>query len=91
MIDDDPSVRAARAKKGSPFLNTAQAGHYVGLSITTMEDMRRRKIGPAYRRHGRWIRYHIDDLDAWSRTSGSARVAGHDPASAPSRDGGGNA
>lgn len=22
--------------------------------------------GPEYRKHGRYVRYHIDDLDAWS-------------------------
>ncbi|RUU94540.1 MAG: DNA-binding protein, partial [Mesorhizobium sp.] len=29
---DDENERAARAKKGSPFLSTAQAAFYIGLS-----------------------------------------------------------
>jgi excisionase family DNA binding protein len=63
---DDEADRAARAKKGSPFLSTAQAAHYVGLSRRTLEKMRVGGGGPKYRKHGRYVRYHIDDLDAWS-------------------------
>ena len=59
--------RAAAAKKGSPFLNTAQAAFYVGLSPRTLEKMRPKGVGPLYRKHGRHVRYHIDDLDAWSK------------------------
>lgn len=62
--------RAAAAKKGSPFLNTRQAAFYIGLSHRTLEKMRPKKRGPAYRKHGRHIRYHIDDLDAWSKAQG---------------------
>lgn len=69
-MSDDDITRAAQARKGSPFLNTAQAAHYIGLSFRTVEQMRWKGSGPAFRRHGRFIRYHIDDLDAWSRSSG---------------------
>lgn len=65
MVDD--IARAADAKKGSPFLNTAQAAYYVGLSRRTLEKMRTHGGGPRFRRHGRYIRYHIDDLDLWSK------------------------
>ena len=71
MDDDDAIVRAAQARKGSPFLNTAQAAHYIGLNYRTLENMRGQGRGPPFRRHGRFVRYHIDDLDAWSRRSGS--------------------
>ena len=74
MMDQEDAInRAARARKGSPFLNTAQAAHYVGLAERTLESMRGQGEGPAFRRHGRFIRYHIDDLDAWSRSSGQSR------------------
>ena len=63
---DDEIARAANAKKGSPFLNTDQAAHYIGLSRRTLEKMRTSGGGPRYRKHGRYVRYHIDDLDAWS-------------------------
>lgn len=64
MVDE--IARAQHAKKGSPFLNTAQAAFYVGLSSRTLEKMRLKGYGPRFRRHGRYVRYHIDDLDLWS-------------------------
>ncbi|CDX53867.1 conserved hypothetical protein [Mesorhizobium plurifarium] len=64
---DDENERAARAKKGSPFLNTAQAAFYVGLSQRTLEKMRLKGGGPQFRKHGRFVRYHIGEIDAWSK------------------------
>jgi hypothetical protein len=34
--------------------------------------MRASGTGPAFRRHSRYIRYHIDDLDSWSGATGKA-------------------
>lgn len=67
---DDANLRAARARQGSPYLNTKQAAHHLGLSPRTLELMRRRRKGPPFRRHGGGVRYHIDELDAWSRGEG---------------------
>jgi hypothetical protein len=64
---DDEVARAQRARKGSPFLNTEQAAFYLGLSARKLQQMRGRGGGPAFRRHSRYVRYHIDDLEAWSR------------------------
>jgi hypothetical protein len=64
--DDDANKRAAAARAGSPYLNTAQAAHYLGISERTLEDMRGLTGGPVYRKHGSTVRYHILDLDAWS-------------------------
>jgi hypothetical protein len=72
--DEDANRRAARARRGSPFLNTAQAAHYIGLGERTLEAMRSAGEGPYFRRHGRFVRYHIDDLDAWSRKTGESRA-----------------
>lgn len=69
LIDDD-IARAARAKKGSPFLSTEQAAFYLGLSARKLQQMRAAGAGPSFRRHSRYVRYHIDDLDAWSKGSG---------------------
>jgi len=63
---EDEIARAANAKKGSPFLNTDQAAHYVSLSRRTLEKMRSAGRGPRFRKHGRYVRYHIDDLNEWS-------------------------
>jgi len=68
-MEDDNSL-AAQAKKGSPFLNTDQAAFYVSLSRRTLEKMRREDRGPPFRKHGRYVRYHIADLIAWSKSSG---------------------
>lgn len=76
MTDDDPNARAAQARKGSPFLNTRQAAHYIGLGWRTLELMRWKGVGPNFRRHGRFIRYHIDDLDTWSRNTGHVAPKG---------------
>jgi excisionase family DNA binding protein len=64
--DKSISAQPDQARKESPFLTTTQAGTYVGLSRRTLEKMRTTGNGPAYRKHGRYVRYHIDDLDAWS-------------------------
>ena len=64
---DDDIARAARAKKGSPILSTEQAAYYLGLSARKLQQMRAASTGPLFRRHSRYVRYHIDDLDHWSK------------------------
>jgi excisionase family DNA binding protein len=77
-MKDDQS-RASEAKKGSPFLTTREAAHYLSLSYRTLEKMRLTGHGPRFRKHGRYVRYHIADLDDWSEgrrqssTSGGAQ------------------
>jgi hypothetical protein len=66
-MDGDDIDRAASAKRGSPFLNTEQAAAYLGLSSRSLKRLRVRGDGPVFRRHCRFVQYHIDDLDAWSR------------------------
>lgn len=72
MDDNDDITRANRAKRGSPFLNTDQAAAYLKLSVRQLKRLRRAGKGPVFRRHSRYVQYHIDDLDAWSREN-SAR------------------
>lgn len=64
--DDTAAARAARALAGSPFLNTEQAAFYLRISVRTLQEYRSAGIGPRCRRYARRVRYHIDDLDAWS-------------------------
>lgn len=66
---DDEIMRARAAKHGSPFLNTEQAAAYLGLCPRKLQYMRSRCTGPRYRLHSRFIRYHIDDLVIWSRST----------------------
>lgn len=67
MSREDDIRRAERAKRGSPFLNTAQAAHYIGLTARTLANMRWKGDGPRFRKHGGRVLYHIDDLEDWSR------------------------
>lgn len=66
----DTNRRAAHARQGSPFLRSKEAAFYLGLKPHTLVKMRMRGEGPKYRKHGRYIFYHINDLDTWS-ASGS--------------------
>lgn len=66
MIESKTDAQAARSK--SPFFTPVQAADFVKLSWRTLERMRQTGEGPAFRRHGRYIRYHVDDLEAWSRS-----------------------
>jgi|SRR5579883_2330760 len=79
------SDRTQNARTDSPFLTTTQAGGYVGLSRRTLEKMRTTGNGPAYRKHGRYVRYHIADLDTWSdarRKTSTAEQGGEAPRTA---------
>ena len=71
MDDDDHNDRALRAKRGSPFLNTEQAAAYLKITSLSLKRMRRSGKGPVFRRHARFVQYHVDDLDAWSREQGA--------------------
>jgi hypothetical protein len=71
---DDEASRAAQAKAGSPFLNTKQAAHYLGLSVWSLQRMRRRGGGPLFRRHAGMVRYHVADLIAWSEANRRSRI-----------------
>jgi excisionase family DNA binding protein len=77
----DNSTRAAEARKGSPFLTTDEAALYLGLSSRSLERMRWQGGGPRFRKHGRQVRYHIDDIEEWStahraRSTAQFRAAG---------------
>lgn len=49
-----------------PFLTTKEAARFLKLKPNTLEKMRVYGGGPIYRKHGRHVRYHIDDLSTWS-------------------------
>ncbi|MGC1301711.1 MAG: helix-turn-helix domain-containing protein, partial [Caulobacteraceae bacterium] len=75
---EDDIARAADAKRGSPYLSTVQVARFLGLAPQSIEKMRRRGDGPPFRKHGRYVRYHVDDVTAWSggrmRTSTSPQA-----------------
>jgi excisionase family DNA binding protein len=52
-----------------PFLTTREAATWLGLTANTLEKWRVQGVGPTYRKHGRYVRYHLEDLVAWSEAS----------------------
>ena len=54
------------AEDSGPFYTTKEAARFLKLQPNTLEKMRVYGGGPIYRKHGRHVRYHIDDLNAWS-------------------------
>lgn len=59
-----------RAKEPEPpFLNTAEAAAWLRLTTNTLEKMRVQGRGPLYRKHGRYVRYHIEDLVDYSQAN----------------------
>lgn len=73
MDDDDQIARAQCARRGTPFLTPDQAAAYLALSSRLLRKLRSDGTGPLFRRHSRYIQYHIDDLDAWSRSQAGKR------------------
>lgn len=60
-----------KSSDARPYLNTRQAAYRLCMSARKLEAMRSAGEGPRFRRHGRLIFYHIDDLEAWSRDTAS--------------------
>ena len=46
-------------------LRTPDAARYLGLSVSYLEKLRPRGIGPKFVRMGRAVGYRIQDLDQW--------------------------
>ena len=63
MADDRPK------EPERPFLNTKEAAAWLRLTKNTLEKMRVNGTGPAYRKHGRYVRYHIEDLVDYSNAT----------------------
>lgn len=53
----------------SPFLNTKEAATWLRLTKNTLEKMRVQGTGPHYRKHGRYVRYDIEDLVDYSKAN----------------------
>lgn len=51
----------------SPYFTVAEAAAYLRLEERTLNNMRWRKEGPHWRKHGGKVIYHRRDLDGWSR------------------------
>ena len=49
----------------SPPTDTGGAAKFLGVSVRTMEEWRKKGTGPRYRQVGRMIRYNLTDLKAF--------------------------
>ncbi len=67
-MNNDTARQTQAARQSCPYLNAKQTAFYLGLSPTTLKDMRARNEGPKCRRHGRLWRYHINDIESWSES-----------------------
>lgn len=72
MVDDTGKI---------PFVDTEAAAHYLALSPHSLECYRSLGGGPPFYKFGKFVRYSVADLEAWTlqrrheRTSGeNARV-----------------
>ena len=52
-----------------PFLTTKEAAAWLGLTPNTLEKWRVHGGRTAYRKHGRYVRYHLEDLITWSEAN----------------------
>lgn len=59
-------MTASKVQVESPLLTPGQTSAYLGgVPEGTLTAWRYRQVGPKYKRLGRHIRYHRDDLDEW--------------------------
>lgn len=57
------------------FVDTEAAARYLALEAHTLECYRSLGGGPAYHKFGKWVRYAVDDLDAWAASCRRSTVA----------------
>lgn len=61
------------------FLSEREAAPFLGISVRSLQTWRQQGGGPKWRKHGRVVRYLVDDLLAWSESqvkSSTSAVAG---------------
>jgi predicted DNA-binding transcriptional regulator AlpA len=47
------------------LVDSRQAASYLGCSRQWLAILRMQHAGPAYIKHGSWVRYRVADLDSW--------------------------
>jgi predicted DNA-binding transcriptional regulator AlpA len=63
------------AKIRPAYLNTKQAGTYIGIGKSTLDKLRCTGGGPAYIQIGRRVLYEPAELDRWVKSHQSQREA----------------
>ncbi len=62
----DADKTAPVAANDNDLFNVEEAANFLRLKRSTLDHYRCEGRGPIYRKHGRHVRYHIDDLNDWS-------------------------
>ena len=65
-VKDPASMATQISLMDSPYKTVAEAAAFLRLSPQTLNNMRSKKEGPSYHKHGRRILYDIEELRAWS-------------------------
>ncbi len=60
----------------SAFVSTAEAARILNVNVSTLKVWRVRGTGPRFRRWGRLIRYHLDDLEDFAGCPLTASASG---------------
>lgn len=66
FVDDAGPIR---------FVDTEAAARYLALEAHTLECYRSLGGGPIFHKFGKWVRYAVDDLDAWAESCRRATTA----------------
>jgi hypothetical protein len=65
------------------FVDTEAAARYLALEAHTLECYRSLGGGPVFHKFGKWVRYAIDDLDAWAASCKRVTTSTSTPGSRP--------
>jgi helix-turn-helix protein len=55
----------AIARAGSPYATSKEAAEYLRMSEGHLRNMRVRRLGPPYYKHGSRVLYRLDELTMW--------------------------
>ncbi|MBG0811874.1 helix-turn-helix domain-containing protein [Methylosinus sp. H3A] len=70
---EDIVRRMLATQRYSPWLDTEEAAHYLRKEPGTLKGWRSKGEGPRFHVvNDKFIRYHVDDLDAYVRAAGQA-------------------
>jgi len=62
---------------GHTYLTSTEAADHLGLSRRTLEAWRVSGGGPCFRKFGRSVRYHLEDLERFSDQRRRIRTSDH--------------
>jgi len=70
------------SQKHQQYLTTSEAASRLHLTRKTLEMWRFERKGPPYRKFGRKVLYHLEELDRWARAQARSATAVDDPIAA---------